>query len=175
MVGTNSGINKLGDLQDKTFAFVDPASTSGHLYPKSLLLSKGYDPETFFGKSVFVGSHNATVLSILKGEVDGGAAYEDARAAVAKSFPEVFEKVKVIAYTQNIPNDVVAVRKDLHPVLKQNIKEGLKYISKTPDGSKVLKKIYGITGLADLDAFFDPVREAGDLLDLDFRNGKLFK
>ena len=50
MVGANSGINKLGDLKNKTFSFVDPASTSGHLYPKSLLLSKGYDPETFFSK-----------------------------------------------------------------------------------------------------------------------------
>ena len=172
MVGANRGIDKLADLKGKTFAYVDPASTSGHLYPKSLLLSKGFVLETFFDKSVFVGSHNAVVLSILKGEVDGGATYDDARAAVAKSFPEVFEKVKVIAHTQNIPNDVVAVRKDLNPGLKQRIKEGLKHIAKTPDGSKVLKKVYGISGLADLDAFFDPVREAGKLLGLDLSKGK---
>ncbi len=172
MVGANSGIDKLADLKGKTFAFVDPASTSGHLYPKSLLLSQRFDPETFFDKSVFVGSHNAVVLSILKGEVDGGAAYDDARAAVAKSFPEVFERVKVIAHTHDIPNDVVAVRKDLDPALKQSIKEGLKFIAKTPDGSKVLKKVYGISGLADLDAFFDPVREAGRLLGLDLGKGK---
>ena len=167
MVGANSGINKLADLKGKTFAFVDPASTSGHLYPKSLLLSKGFDPKVFFSKSVFVGSHNAVVLSILKGEVDGGASYDDARAAVAKNFPEVFKKVKIVSYTQNIPNDVVAVRKNLNPALKQKIKEGLKYLAKTPEGSKLLKKVYGISGLADLDAFYDPVREAGKLLGLD--------
>ncbi len=172
MVGANRGIDKLTDLKGKTFAYVDPASTSGHLYPKSLLLSKGFVPETFFDKRVFVGSHNAVVLAILKGEVDGGAAYDDARAAVAKSFPEVYEKVKVIAHTQNIPNDVVAVRKGLNPLLQQRIKEGLKYIAKTPEGSSVLKKVYGISGLADLDAFFDPVREAGKLLDLDLNKGK---
>ena len=175
MVGANSGINKLANLKGKTFAFVDPASTSGHLYPKSLLLSIGFDPKTFFSKSVFVGSHNAVVLSILKGEVDGGAAYDDARATVAKSFPRIFEKVKVVAYTQNIPNDVVAVRKGLDPALKHSVKEGLKYLSKTSDGSKVLKKIYGISGLADLDAFFDPVRKAGNLLGLDFGKNKLLK
>lgn len=172
MVGGGSGIEKLANLKGKTFAFVDPASTSGHLYPKRLLLSEGFDPQAFFSKAVFAGSHNAVVLSILKGEVDGGAAYEDARAAVAKSFPEVFEKVKIIAYTQNIPNDVVAVRKGLNPALKKNIKEGLKYLAQTPDGSKVLKKVYGISGLADLDSFFDPVREAGELLGLDFGKGK---
>ena len=84
----------------------------------------------------------------------------------------MFKKVKVISYTQNIPNDVVAIRKNLDPKLKQNIKEGLKYVAKTPDGSKVLKKVYGISGLADLDAFFDPVREAGELLGLDLKKGK---
>ena len=57
----------------------------------------------------------------------------------------------------------------------QNIKEGLKYLAKIPDGSKVLKKVYGISGLADLDAFFNPVREAGKLLDLDFGKSKLLK
>ena len=67
---------------------------------------------------------------------------------------------------------MVAVRKDLAPSLKQNIKEGLKYIAKTPDGSKLLKRVYGISGLADLDALFDPVREAGRLLGLDLKQGK---
>ena len=167
MAGVNTGINNLADFKDKTFAFVDPASTSGHLYPKSLLVSKGFDSKVFFNRAVFVGSHNAVVLSILKGEVDGGASYDDARAAVAKNFPEVFKKVKIVSYTQNIPNDVVAVRKNLNPALKQKIKEGLKYLAKTPEGSKLLKQVYGISGLADLDAFYDPVREAGKLLGLD--------
>ncbi|HIN88151.1 MAG TPA: phosphate/phosphite/phosphonate ABC transporter substrate-binding protein [Nitrospinaceae bacterium] len=172
MAGVDSGINNLADFKDKTFAFVDPVSTSGHLYPKSLLLSKGFDPKVFFKRAVFVGSHNAVVLSILKGEVDGGASYDDARATVSKNFPEVFEKVKIISYTQNIPNDVVAVRKNLNPTLKQNIREGLKYLAKTPEGSKVLKKVYGISGLADLDAFFDPVREVGKLLGLDLGHSR---
>ena len=80
----------------------------------------------------------------------------------------IFEKIKVVAYTQNIPNDVVAVRKGLDPLLKENIKQGLKFIAKSSDVSKVLKKVYGISGLADLDAFFDPVRQAGELLGLGF-------
>ena len=86
------------------------------------------------------------------------------------------EKVAEMTFeclSKNIPNDVVAVRKGLDPLLKQNIREGLKHLAKTPEGSKILKKVYGISGLADLDAFFDPVREAGELLDLDFGKNKL--
>ena len=170
MVRADSGINSLNDLQGKRFAFVDPASTSGHLYPKTLLLSKGFDPKTFFSKTVFAGSHNAVVLSIYKGEVDGGAAYDGSRAAVATSYPDVFEKIKVLAYTKEIPNDTVSVRKELPEGLKVKLRNGLKKISDSPKGSKILKRLYGISGLMDLDGLFDPVREAGRLLDLNLEN-----
>ncbi len=170
MVRADSGIHSLKDLKGKRFAFVDPASTSGHLYPKTLLLSKGFDPKTFFGKSVFAGSHNAVVLSLYKGEVDGGAAYDGSRAAVAKSYPDVFEKIKVIAYTKEIPNDTVSVRKGLPEDLKWKVRDGLKKISYSSQGSKILKRLYGISGLVDLDGLFDPVREAAKLLNLDLEN-----
>jgi phosphonate transport system substrate-binding protein len=165
----DSGIQTLADLKGKKFAFVDPASTSGHLYPKTLLLSKGLNPERLFAQSRFAGSHNAVILSVLKGEVDAGATYDDARAAVAKTYPEVFTKLRVIAYTQDIPNDTVSARKGLDPAIKQKIKNGLMRLSKTPEGGKVLKRVYGISGLMDFDAFFDPVREAGRLLNLDLK------
>ena len=169
MVRAGSGINSLSDLEGKSFAFVDPASSSGHLYPKTLLFSKGLDPKTFFGKSVFAGSHNAVVLSIYKGEVDGGAAYDGSRAAIANIYPDVFEKIKVLAYTKEIPNDTVSVRKDLPEELKIKFRKGLKKISHSAKGSKILKRLYGISGLVDLDGLFDPVREAGRILNLNLK------
>ncbi len=163
---SDSKIKSMSDLKGKRFAYVDPASTSGHLYPKALLTKKGIDPENLFSQTVFAGSHNAVIFSILKGEVDAGATYDDARAAVAKSFPDVFEKIKVIAYTQNIPNDTVSARKNLSPKIKAKIKHGLKKVVKSKEGGRILKKLYGISDLMDLDAFYDPVRDAGRLLNL---------
>ena len=107
------------------------------------------------------------VFSIYKGEVDGGAAYDGSRAAVAKSYPDIFEKIKVIAYTKEIPNDTVSVRKELPENLKITLREGLKTISRSPEGSKILKNLYGISGVLDLDGLFDPVREAARLLNMD--------
>ncbi|QPJ60957.1 MAG: phosphate/phosphite/phosphonate ABC transporter substrate-binding protein [Candidatus Nitronauta litoralis] len=160
LVRSDSDIQTLGDLEGKSFAFVDPASTSGHLYPKTLLLKKGFNPEKFFKQSRFAGSHNAVVLSVMKGEVDAGATYEGARAAVAKSFPDVYTKLRVIAYTPQIPNDTICARKGLDKNLKEKIRAGLLTISKSPEGAKLMKKAYGISGLIDLDGMFDSVREA---------------
>ena len=166
VVRADSGITTLEDLQGKRFAYVDPVSTSGHLYPKTLLMAKGLDPDRLFAHAVFAGSHNAVILSIMKGEVDAGATYDDARAAIAKDFPEVYDQVRVIAYTKEIPNDTVTARKNLDPELKKRITEGLQYLAKTPEGSRLLKRLYGISGLMDFDAFFDPVRQARRLLKL---------
>ena len=162
----DSGIESLSDLKNKTFAFVDPASTSGHIFIKTLLLINGYQPDTFFSKSLFAGSHNAVIFSVLRGEVDAGATYDDARTAIAKTHPIVFDQIKVVAYTQDIPNDTVCVRKELDPEIKEKIRKGLKSISKTKEGSNILKKIYGISGLMDFDTLFDPVRRAQRLLDM---------
>ncbi len=164
LVRADSGLKTLGDLKGKRFAFVDPASASGHLYPKTLLIRQGYAPETFFSKSVFAGSHNAVVLSVLKGDVDAGATYDDARAAVARTYPEVFDRLRVIAYTPPIPNDTVSVRGDLPPAIKDRLKRGLLALSKTGEGARLLKQVYGISGLMDLDGLFDPLREAHRLL-----------
>ncbi|CAI2719108.1 phosphate/phosphite/phosphonate ABC transporter substrate-binding protein [Nitrospina watsonii] len=163
----DSGIRSLKDLAGKRFAFVDPASTSGHLYPKALLRAQGFSPQSHLGATVFAGSHNAVILSVLKGEVDAGATYDDARAELVKAFPGIFEKIRVIAHTREIPNDTVSVRKELSADIRQRIKEGLVHLAKTPEGSKVLKRTYAISGFMDFDGLYDPVREAGRLLDVD--------
>ena len=64
----------------------------------------------------------------------------------------------------------MSVRKELPADLKVRLRNGLKKISDSPEGSKVLKRLYGISGLMDLDGLFDPVREAGRLLDLNLEN-----
>ena len=42
-------------------------------------------------------------------------------------------------------------------------------LAKTPEGGKTLKQVYGISGLMDFDAFFDPVREASRLLNMELK------
>ena len=87
---------------------------------------------------------------------------------MAKSFPEIYKKIKVIAYTDEIPNDTVVARKDLSPMIREKIKQGLKAMANSKEGMSILRKSYQIGGLMDLDSFYDPVRKAGNLLGLDF-------
>ncbi len=168
-----SGINGLADLRGKRFAFVDPASTSGYLFPLAGLKKAGYDPATFFGQTVFAGSHNNVVLAVYQGRVDAGAVFEDARGTVQKTLPDVMDKVKVIWKSDPIPNDTVSFRKGLPPDVVDTVTTALLRFSQTPAGLDALKSLYEIEALTDystlvtkygvhvssLDAFFDPVRD----------------
>lgn len=168
-----SGIATLADLRGKRFAFVDPASTSGYLFPLAGLKKAGFDPTSFFGQAVFAGSHSNVVLAVYQGRADAGAVYEDARGTIQKTFPDVMDKVKVIWKSDNIPNDTVSFRRDLPADVADTVKKALLRFSQTAAGLDALKSLYGIEALADysllvtkygvhvpsLDAFFDPVRD----------------
>lgn len=171
IVRKDSGINKLEDLKGKRFAFVDPLSTSGSVYPKLLLKEKGYDPETFFSRAIYAGGHDKAVIAVYNRQVDGAAIYgngdTDARDRVIGTIKDVKEKTKVIALTEPIPNDTVAVSKDLPPEVVAKVRDALVAISRSEAGRRAVLALYGVDGLVPAkDSDFDPIRRAVRLLNV---------
>ena len=68
-----SPYQKIEDLKGKAMGFVDPNSTSGNNMPRFALNRLGIDPETFFSKTIFTGSHENAVLALTQGTVDVAA------------------------------------------------------------------------------------------------------
>jgi phosphonate transport system substrate-binding protein len=69
----NSPYQKLEDLKGRNLGLVDPNSTSGNNMPRLKLNQMGVDPETYFSKVVFTGSHENAVLALAQGTVDVAA------------------------------------------------------------------------------------------------------
>ena len=60
LVRADSGITDVKGLRGKRFAFVDPLSASGTLYPSLLVRQQGgEDPKTFFKEMIFAGGQAA--------------------------------------------------------------------------------------------------------------------
>jgi len=73
----------------------------------------------------------------------------------------VIEKVKILALSDQIPNDTVSFVKDFPPALKYKIVNALLAYAGTEEGKAVLEndKFYDISGFARVeDTFYDPVR-----------------
>jgi len=83
----------------------------------------------------------------------------DARRLIETQFPDVFEKVKIIGYTQELPNEALVIRKGLSMDLQQKLKASLlKWIS-LPEGQVAMRDLYGCDGLKPAtDADYDSAR-----------------
>jgi phosphonate transport system substrate-binding protein len=72
-VKKDSPYKSLADLKGKNMGLVDPNSTSGNNVPRFTLDQKGIDPETYFSKVIYTGSHENAVLALTQGTVDVAA------------------------------------------------------------------------------------------------------
>ncbi len=163
---TDSNIKSIRDLKGKTFAFVDPVSVSGAIYPKALLLDEGLRPERDFAQVIYAGGHDATVLAVLHGKVDAGATFSNDTKGKQGSWHEFLpldqqDKIRVLAYTKPAPSDNIAVAEGLDPEIVEKIKSALLKMSSTPEGRKNLMDIYHIEGFAPTTpAEYAPIRDA---------------
>ncbi|MCB0414470.1 MAG: phosphate/phosphite/phosphonate ABC transporter substrate-binding protein [Bdellovibrionales bacterium] len=176
----DSGINSIEDLNGKKFAYSDPASTSGYVLPSMMIKEKGIKLKDH----IFAGRHDNVVTMVYQGQVDAGATYfspkneageiMDARRRVKTQFPDVEDKIKIIGFSQEIPNAPWVLRTDLfkdqshYEKVKSALQDGLIEYAKTEEGKKVLMELYSITGLVKAsDAEFDGIRKMFSSSDLD--------
>jgi phosphonate transport system substrate-binding protein len=68
-----SPYQKIDDLKGKNLGLVDPNSTSGNNMPRFKLNQMGIDPDAYFSKVIFTGSHENAVLALAQGTVDVAA------------------------------------------------------------------------------------------------------
>jgi len=164
-----SGLTRIADLRGKTVAFVDPASSSGYIYPMVLLIKQGLvrdrDPKTFFKEALFAGTHDAALQSVLHGRVDAAASFDKAPELYLKD-PALVAQLGVIGETPPIPEAGICARPGLPAEPLDRLKRALLAI-KGPEHAQVLKEIYDIDGFIEAsDADYEPVRDAMALMGL---------
>lgn len=166
-VRKDSGLKTLEELKGKTMAFVDPASSSGYIYPMVLLIQRGLvknrDPKTFFREVVFSGSHDAGMRALLNGHVDALASFDMAREQYLKD-PAERDRLTWVAETPAIPEAGIAAREGLDPATFTRVRAALLQL-RGPAHAALLKRLYDIDGFEPAeDREYDPVRAAIELL-----------
>ncbi len=167
LVSTASGITDLAGLKGKKFAFTDPISASGYLFPSLLVKNKtGQEPKTFFGSTTFAGAHDKAALAVYSGQVDGAATFNDVRTNAGMP-ADIMTKTKVIDAAGPIPNDAVAFRKGFPADLQTQVTKALMAYC-AGDGKATCKSLFSWDGLQEISPdFYNPVRDAAKLVGLD--------
>ncbi|RIX51317.1 phosphate/phosphite/phosphonate ABC transporter substrate-binding protein [Paenibacillus nanensis] len=169
IVPKDSPVQKVEELKGKNFLFADPASTTGHLYPRATLmkqlnLANDEIPE-FFGNVSFSGGHDKSLLAIANGDADGAATCSQCIEMIGGAGLINPEDVRVIAESDPIPGGgALAYRGDLPQDLVDKMREfALSYADKNPAYFEGL----GAKGFFPAeDSDFDGVREVAEMLEM---------
>ncbi|MCB5224542.1 MAG: phosphate/phosphite/phosphonate ABC transporter substrate-binding protein [Candidatus Cloacimonadaceae bacterium] len=175
----DSGIDSLSHIAGKVVAYTDAASTAGYIYPSAILKREGIEP----AKYTFAGGHPQAIMAVYNGNADVGCTYwspeangrpRDAREKLLDTYPDVLEKVKIVALTDSIPNDTVTFRRGLPQDVEEKLMKALEKFAQTGQGQEILHKLYDIDGLQPAkDADYDIVRRTLETLEMDA--GKILK
>lgn len=134
----DSGIDNITDLKGKNIAFVSPMGAGGYIAPRALLyksgLKSGIDVREEFTKNlsnsihgVLLGDYNAASMCgvnyrLMSKKVDTG-------------------ELKVIAVSDDYPENVIGARNDLPDELVAEFRHVLLSMTKEPEGKTLLNKM----------------------------------
>jgi phosphonate transport system substrate-binding protein len=142
----NDEINDLEDLEGTNFAFVDPSSSSGYLYPKGTLVNE-LDLDTdqveqsgyFFDNVLYSGSHDNSVVGVSMGDYEAAAVTNSAYGRMVEAGAVEDGLIKEVGRTPDIPNPSYVMRGDL----PEDFKEALKEAYYSFDDSEYFEAIHG--------------------------------
>lgn len=172
---SGSGITDISQLGGHTFAYSDPASTSGHLYPAFALKSNGIDPDDGV-QAVYAGSHTSSYEALRNHKVDAGELNSDKIASATAAGIYSPEQYVTLWQSAPIPQDPITVRGNLPPAAKQKIKEALlafDFATLPDDVQKMFASDVAMQGthlVADDDQYFDEVRSLVSTLNVDLNS-----
>lgn len=138
IVPRTSSTTTIEDLRGRTFAFTDPMSLSGRVYPTYLVQQLGDQPESFFGDIFFTYSHDRAIEAVAAGVADGAAVDSLVlRYALART-PQLADRIKIIHTSPPYGIPPVVVPKSL-PVRQRVELQGLLLaMHEDPEGHLVL-------------------------------------
>ena len=129
-VKKDSPFQKVEDLKGKNLGLVDPNSTSGNNVPRFVLNGMKIEPETFFSKVVYTGSHENAIIALQQGTVDIAANWwndeqESNLQRMARKNMAKVEDFRIIFKSEQIVNSPMAYLTTLPADLKAAIKKAV--------------------------------------------------
>ena len=153
------------DLKQKVFAFSDPDSNSGYLFPQVDLIKKGLLPKYFFSKTFFTWSHRNVVRSVADGLAQGGAVDGYIWDTLSITNPELTDRTRIVAKSDYFGFPPLVTRNDIKPNLETEMRKALFNMSDVPAGQRLLRKL-NLDRFATADnQLYDSILEMANLLD----------
>jgi phosphonate transport system substrate-binding protein len=159
LVPVDSPARSMADLKGAVFAFTDPLSTTGYLYPTHLVQQLGFTPESFFARTFYTLSHDAAIRAVAEGGADGAAVDNLVLGFAQARDPHLAKRVRVIHRSPSFTIPPAVVGPEMRPELRSRLEEILLGMGDDPEGRQALGEL-DIEGFALIhDDAYDSVRD----------------
>jgi len=174
-VRKDSGISSIQQMKEKRFAFVDKATTAGYLLPAAYFKKHGVDYTTYLKEGYFTGTHEDAIYDVLNKKADIGAAKNTVFERLALTNPRIGNELVVLGQSPRVPENGLAVNKNLNDTLKTKIRRALLDMHNDPEGTKVLAAFGAKRFIETTDEDYRPVYRYAQEISLnlttyDYRN-----
>jgi len=137
----------MADLRGSVFAFTDPLSLTGRIYPTATINTMGFKTSDFFKKTFYTASHDKSITAVARGIADAAAVDSlifDSNMEIEGSDAH---QVKVIHTSPLFGMPPIVVSPDLSKEKKRLLLRILLNMAEDSEGKKILKAL-GMDGFA---------------------------
>jgi phosphonate transport system substrate-binding protein len=147
----------LAELRGKVFAYSDPDSNSGFLYPQYRLATQGENPATFFSRSFFTWGHRKVVEAVAVGLVDGGAVDGYVWETLAEFHPALTRATRIIERSPEFGHPPFVARPDISAAELEQFRGALLGMPADDEGAQLLRLLRLDGFVAGQPALFDEI------------------
>jgi phosphonate transport system substrate-binding protein len=158
IVPRDSPVRRFEELRGKTFAFADPDSNSGTIFPTYLLARMNETPKSFFKHYGFTYAHDKSIRAVADKLVSGAAVDSLVWNYIEKTEPGSAGKTRVILKSGPFGIPPVVVRPGLDTKTKKRLRKIFLDLDRDEQGRRILKGMMLDKFVAGSDAAYDSVR-----------------
>jgi phosphonate transport system substrate-binding protein len=143
IVPAESSAQGIGDLRGKVFAFTDPMSMSGRVYPLSLVRELGAEPETFFARTFFTYGHDDAIRAVADHLADGAMVDSLVYEFAIERDPSIARSTRMVVKSPPFGIPPVVTGPHTRPQLRADLQQALLDLSsdQSPEARQALQAI----------------------------------
>jgi phosphonate transport system substrate-binding protein len=143
------------DLQGKVFAYVEPRSNTGYLYPRYAISKLGTDSSTWFRETFFTWSHPDSVHAVADRVADAAAVDGYIWEVLRLGHPALTDRTRVVSGSPKFGFPPVVAAPFIKDELRGRLADVLLGMDQDPEGQRLL-------ALLHLDRFMAPREDIYD-------------
>lgn len=132
----------IADLEGKVFAYADPYSHTGYLYPRHVLTTLGKSPSTFFGRTFFTWSHRKAIEAVGQHLADGAAVESYVWDALAREEPRLTSATRIVNRSREFGFPPLVAVKHLPEKTFQTLRRVLTEMGRDTQGRQILARLH---------------------------------